>query len=75
MTAVFPESAQIEPIIFSQASPASTWVIEHGLGRPPFGLALYDSGDTQVFGSVENPDSDTTVVTFISAFGGKAEYR
>lgn len=72
MTAIFANALQ--PKEFPQASPASVWTINHGLGRPPVGLQVFDSAGTQVFGAVTNPTDEQTVITFISAFGGKAEY-
>lgn len=73
MTAVVPpRAAGAEPYEHVQAAPATVWTIPHGLGRAPAALSVYDSGGSEVWGDVDVVDEDTAVVTFTTAFGGKA---
>ena len=52
-------------------TPSTTWTISHGLGFIP-NITVVDSGETVVEGSYNYPNSNTVVLTFSSAFSGKA---
>jgi hypothetical protein len=54
-----------------QNSASTTWSITHGLGFIP-NITVVDSGGTVVEGSYNYPDANTVVLTFSSAFSGKA---
>jgi hypothetical protein len=56
---------------FTQASAASVWVITHDLGHYPI-VSCHDTSGNEVFGTVTNPSTDTTVVTFLIAIAGSA---
>ena len=56
----------------TQGSPSTTWTIDHNLGYEPGGVSIVDSGGTIVTGTVTYSSVDRIVVSFTSAFGGKA---
>jgi hypothetical protein len=56
---------------FTQASPASTWTISHGLGYQP-NVSVVDSAGSQVEGNVVWADLSTLFITFSGAFSGVA---
>ena len=56
----------------TQGTPATTWTINHNLGYEPGGVAIVDSSGTIVTGTVTYSSVDRIVVSFTSAFGGKA---
>ncbi len=56
----------------TQGTPATTWTIDHNLGYEPGGVAIVDSGGTIVTGTVTYSSVNQIVVSFTSAFGGKA---
>ena len=56
----------------TQGTPATTWTIDHNLGYEPGGVSIVDSGGTIVTGTVNYSSVDRIVVSFTSAFGGKA---
>ena len=56
----------------TQGSPSTTWTIDHNLGYEPGGVAIVDSGGTIVTGTVTYSSVNQIVVSFTSAFGGKA---
>ena len=56
----------------TQGTPATTWTINHNLGYEPGGVAIVDSGGTIVTGTVTYASVNQIVVSFTSAFGGKA---
>ena len=56
----------------TQGSPATTWTINHDLGYEPGGVSIVDSGGTMVTGTVSYASVNQIVVSFTSAFGGKA---
>lgn len=55
----------------TQNTPSTTWTISHGLGFIP-NITVIDSGGTVVEGSYNYPNANTVVLTFSSAFSGKA---
>jgi hypothetical protein len=50
---------------------SQTWTIVHGLNFIP-NITVVDSGGTVVEGSYNYPDANTVVLSFSSAFSGKA---
>jgi hypothetical protein len=56
---------------FTQASPASTWTISHGLGYRP-NISVVDSAGSQVEGNVVWTDINNLTITFSGAFSGVA---
>lgn len=60
--------------IFSQNLAANPWTINHGLGRLPAGLEVFDQDGNKVEATVTNPDNMTTVITFLGAMSGKVTY-
>lgn len=55
----------------NQSAPATTWTINHNLGKNP-SVSLVDTAGTQVFGSVHYVSSTQLTVTFSVAFSGTA---
>jgi len=55
----------------SQASPSSTWTINHNLGRRPSVTVVDSSGNVQIGEVLYNSDNQITV-SFAAAFGGYA---
>ena len=56
----------------TQGTPATTWTIDHNLGYEPGGVSVVDSSGTIVTGTVTYISVNQIVVSFTSAFGGKA---
>jgi hypothetical protein len=56
---------------FTQASPASTWTISHGLGYRP-NISVVDSAGSQVEGNAVWTDINNLTITFSGAFSGVA---
>ena len=56
---------------FTQASPASTWTIAHGLGYRP-NISVVDSAGSQVEGNAVWTDTNNLTITFSGAFSGVA---
>ena len=57
--------------VFEQNTPATTWTIVHNLGQYP-SVTVVDSGGSVVIGAVDYIDTNTCVVSFTMAFGGRA---
>ena len=57
--------------VHSQAVPAATWTINHGLGRYP-SVTVVDSAGSVVGGDVEYTSTNQVVIYFSAAFGGAA---
>ena len=57
--------------IHEQATPATTWYVHHALDFFP-AVTVVDSSGTDVVGSISYVDRDNLVITFSTAFGGKA---
>lgn len=55
----------------TQATPNTTWTINHNLGYEP-SIRVVDSGNNPVFGYSQDSDENTTVLTFNSAISGAA---
>lgn len=56
----------------TQGVAATTWTINHNLGYEPGGVSVVDSAGTTVIGTVQHTSANQIVVSFTSAFGGKA---
>lgn len=56
---------------FDQSTPSSAWVISHGLAKYP-SVTVVDSNGDQVQASVNYVNNNVLVITFGSAFSGKA---
>lgn len=57
--------------IHNQGVASTTWTITHNLGFYP-SVTVSDSADTIIEGQVDYPSVNTVVLTFSSAFAGKA---
>ena len=55
--------------VHTQASPATTWTINHNLGFRP-SVELLDSGSQEIDGAIAHPTINQTVVTLTSATAG-----
>jgi hypothetical protein len=54
-----------------QVTPSTTWLVNHNLQKFP-SVTTVDSGNNVVIGDVDYITNNQLVVTFTSAFGGKA---
>jgi hypothetical protein len=57
--------------VHDQGVPDDTWTIDHNLGYYP-NIYCEDSAGTAVVGDIEHPNLNRSIVTFVSASGGKA---
>lgn len=57
--------------VHTQASPSTTWVINHTLGGKP-SVTVVDSADTMVIGEVTYNSNSQVTVEFTAAFSGYA---
>jgi len=57
--------------IFTQGTPAATWVINHNLGKRP-SVMIVDSGDNEVEGCTNYIDDNNLELVFSAPFSGKA---
>ena len=72
--ALFTLSTQGTPTFifdFYQVTPASTWNIQHNLGKFP-SITVIDTGDTVVNGEYTYIDNNNVQLTFSAPFAGKA---
>jgi hypothetical protein len=70
--AVFTLSSQGTPTFqFTQGAPATTWNIQHNLGKFP-SITVIDTGNTVVNGEYTYTDNNNVVLSFSAAFAGKA---
>jgi hypothetical protein len=56
---------------FTQGVPATTWNIQHDLGKFP-SITVIDTADTVVTGQYEYIDNNNVTLTFSAGFAGKA---
>lgn len=56
----------------TQGTAATSWTITHNLGYEPGGVAVVDSAGTEVIGTITYSSVNEIVVSFTSAFAGKA---
>ena len=68
---VHPLPPQIMTYIYTQATPAAVWTINHGLGKFP-SVDVVDSTNAEVEGDVAWPTNNRVVLTFAGAFSGVA---
>ncbi len=69
---VFTLSSQGVPtIVFNQGQPATTWNIQHNLGKFP-SITVIDTADTVVTGEYIYTDKNNVTLTFSAGFAGKA---
>ena len=69
---VFTLATQGTPtFIFTQGVPATTWNIQHNLGKFP-SITVIDTADTVVTGQYEYIDNNNVTLTFSAGFAGKA---
>lgn len=66
-----PTGSSAETYVHNQGSPSDTWTINHNLGYFP-NVSVVDSAGTVVEGDTAWPNAYTIVVSFESAFSGKA---
>lgn len=66
-----PTGASAETYVHTQGTPSDTWTINHNLGYFP-NVSVVDSAGTVVEGDTAWPNAYTIVVSFESAFSGKA---
>ena len=57
--------------VHTQATPATTWTINHNLGRYP-SVELFNSGMQEIDAEIAHPSTNQTVVTLIPATAGLA---
>jgi hypothetical protein len=62
---------QVVAYVFTQNSPATTWIINHGLDFIP-SITVVDSAGSVVEGDYSYPNGNTIIATFSGAFAGKA---
>ena len=58
-------------VVHTQSSSASTWTVNHNLGRYP-SVDVIDSAGTQVIGDIQHTSINQAVLTFDNPFAGKA---
>lgn len=63
--------ARAETFVHNQSPASSVWTIEHSLDNYPT-VTVVDSAGNVVIGDVQYQDRNTVVITFESAFSGKA---
>lgn len=57
--------------VFTQATPATTWTINHNLGHVP-SVEVFDSGSQEVDADVSHPNLNQTVIVFSVPLAGFA---
>lgn len=57
--------------LHTQASPASTWQVNHGLGRTP-NIAIISIGGTAVYADISHASTALAVITFPAPYAGTA---
>jgi len=57
--------------VFNQGVPASTWNIQHNLGKFP-SITVIDTAGTVVTGQYTYIDNNNVTLTFSAGFAGKA---
>ena len=64
-------SAGAPTFVFTQGVAATTWNIQHNLGKFP-SITVIDTGDTVVTGEYNYTSNTNVILTFSAAFAGKA---
>ena len=67
-------SSPVKSYIHNQGSSSATWNITHGLNKKP-SVTIVDSADNVVMGEVRYVNDDEVVLSFASAFSGKAYFN
>ena len=60
--------------IYFQDTPSAEWTVTHNLGKVP-AVTVVDSAGTEVEGSYQHTDGNTSILTFEAAFSGKAYFN
>jgi hypothetical protein len=68
---VWGDSPQAPTFVFTQNATATTWNIQHNLGKFP-SITVIDSGNTVVTGEYTYIDNNNVQLNFSAAFSGKA---
>jgi hypothetical protein len=69
---VIGQQSIVNPFVYSQESPAATWVIDHDLNRYPAAVSVVDTAGTQMWGEVDYSFPERITVKFSAPFAGKA---
>lgn len=64
-------TAGLAAYVYSQSVPATTWVINHNLGRYP-SVELFNSGMQEIDAEIVHPSTNQTLVTLNPATAGLA---
>jgi hypothetical protein len=67
-----PACPAASPYEYTQAVAATTWTINHTLGYRPAMVSVWDTSNVMVEGDVSAPTTSQVVITFSTAFAGKA---
>jgi len=60
--------------VYTQGTPASTWVVNHNLGKFP-SVSVVDSAKNEVVGDIEYNNTNTVTITFSASFSGFAYFN
>mgnify|MGYP001237312430 CR=1 FL=1 len=66
-----PLNSQDDTFTYTQAAPATTWVINHNLAKFP-SITVVDSANTVVIGQYDYTDANNVTLTFSAGFAGNA---
>jgi hypothetical protein len=70
--AVFTLSSQGAPtFVFTQGTPATTWNIQHNLGKFP-SVSVVNNNNTIMYGNTTYTDNNNLTINFSAGFSGKA---
>jgi hypothetical protein len=67
-----PPGPAASPYEYTQTVAATTWTINHTLGYRPAMVSVWDTSNVMVEGDVSAPTTSQVVITFSTAFAGKA---
>ena len=65
------DSISDKHFVFTQATPSTSWYVNHGLDKFP-SVTVVDSAGTQVQGQVDYTDTNNLTISFENQFSGKA---
>lgn len=57
--------------VHTQSVASDKWIIDHNLNKFP-SVTIVDTSGSMVYGDVHYPSASRVIITFSSAFGGKA---
>lgn len=66
-----PPGTGVATYVWNQIVASAVWTIPHGMGNYP-SVYTEDSAGSEIIGDVGYPDTNTVIVTFSTAEGGKA---